>query len=200
MLPSTLAFTWSFSSWSLGKVDDYSFGTRQKRKLFPHYHPPTWLGNSFLPVRGSPHTGPGCYTAADVSIHLPSVPCGRIHKCSDRKITLCVPSLSGCQHEKEPWSTTSCRANVWRPIVHPFPSPPNASCVLMQSLLHLYFQHPFELMSVSSCLVQPSGCLFHKHKFSCYRALKMEVTGIHRKSMYSSIQPDFFVKSLVLFV
>ncbi|XP_015860452.2 ciliary microtubule-associated protein 3 isoform X2 [Peromyscus maniculatus bairdii] len=49
----------------LRKVDDYSFGTRQKRKLFPHYHPPTWLGNSFLPVRGSPHTGPGCYTAAD---------------------------------------------------------------------------------------------------------------------------------------
>lgn len=27
----------------------------------------------------------------------------------------------------------------------------------------------------------------------------MEVTGIHRKSMYSSIQPDFFAKSLVLF-
>ncbi|NP_001186957.1 ciliary microtubule-associated protein 3 isoform a [Mus musculus] len=47
-----------------GKVNNYSFGTRQARKLFPHYHPPTWLGNLYLPLRGMPHTGPGCYAAA----------------------------------------------------------------------------------------------------------------------------------------
>ncbi|XP_028611506.1 protein pitchfork isoform X1 [Grammomys surdaster] len=47
-----------------GKVNNYSFGTRQARKIFPHYHPPTWLGNMYLPLRGMPHTGPGCYAAA----------------------------------------------------------------------------------------------------------------------------------------
>lgn len=46
------------------KVNNYSFGTRQARKLFPHYYPPTWLGNAYLPLRGLPHTGPGCYAAA----------------------------------------------------------------------------------------------------------------------------------------
>ncbi|XP_040608029.1 protein pitchfork isoform X2 [Mesocricetus auratus] len=55
-------FLWNFDH---GKVNNYSFGTRQQRKLFPHYHPPTWLGNKFLPLRGSPHTGPGCYTETD---------------------------------------------------------------------------------------------------------------------------------------
>uniref|UniRef100_A0A8C2QGP4 Ciliary microtubule associated protein 3 n=1 Tax=Cricetulus griseus TaxID=10029 RepID=A0A8C2QGP4_CRIGR len=55
-------FFWDFD---YGKPDDYSFGTRQQRQLFPHSHPPTWLGNKFLPLRGMPHTGPGCYTASD---------------------------------------------------------------------------------------------------------------------------------------
>ncbi|CAO2599610.1 Protein pitchfork [Lemmus lemmus] len=58
----THPFFWNFN---LGKAGDYSFGTCQQRKLFPHYHPPTWLGNKFLPLRGSPHTGPGCYSATD---------------------------------------------------------------------------------------------------------------------------------------
>uniref|UniRef100_M3XYZ6 Uncharacterized protein n=1 Tax=Mustela putorius furo TaxID=9669 RepID=M3XYZ6_MUSPF len=44
----------------------YPFGTRQQRKLFPHYHPQNLLGNKFLPLRGAPHRGPGCYIAEDV--------------------------------------------------------------------------------------------------------------------------------------
>ena len=50
---------------------NYSFGTCQQRKLFPHSHPPNLLGNKFLPLRGVPHRGPGCYIAEDVSIHFP---------------------------------------------------------------------------------------------------------------------------------
>ncbi|XP_030724877.2 ciliary microtubule-associated protein 3-like [Globicephala melas] len=42
-----------------------SFGTCQRRKLFPHFHPPNLLGNKFLPLRGVPHRGPGCYIAED---------------------------------------------------------------------------------------------------------------------------------------
>ncbi|XP_051021634.1 protein pitchfork isoform X2 [Acomys russatus] len=49
----------------LRKVDIYSFGTRQQRKIFPHYYPATWFGNKYIPLRGSPHTGPGCYAATD---------------------------------------------------------------------------------------------------------------------------------------
>ncbi|XP_053447525.1 protein pitchfork [Nycticebus coucang] len=52
----------------IGKVEsvpEYSFGTRQQRKLFPHSHPPNFFGNKFLPLRGSPHTGPGCYMPED---------------------------------------------------------------------------------------------------------------------------------------
>ncbi|KAM5202245.1 ciliary microtubule-associated protein 3 isoform 2-T2 [Hipposideros larvatus] len=39
----------------------YSFGTCQPKKIFPHYHPPNYLGNKFVPLRGEPHRGPGCY-------------------------------------------------------------------------------------------------------------------------------------------
>ncbi|XP_006149646.1 protein pitchfork isoform X2 [Tupaia chinensis] len=46
-------------------VHNYSFGTRQQRKLFPYYHAPNFLGNKFLPIRGSPHRGPGCYLPED---------------------------------------------------------------------------------------------------------------------------------------
>ncbi|CAK7303378.1 Protein pitchfork [Vulpes lagopus] len=45
---------------------NYPFGTSQPRKLFPHHHPPSLLGNKFLPLRGAPHRGPGCYIAEDV--------------------------------------------------------------------------------------------------------------------------------------
>ncbi|XP_008570120.1 PREDICTED: protein pitchfork [Galeopterus variegatus] len=45
--------------------NNYSFGTRQQRKLFPHYHAPNLLGNKFLPLRGSPRRGPGCYILED---------------------------------------------------------------------------------------------------------------------------------------
>ncbi|XP_060056973.1 ciliary microtubule-associated protein 3 isoform X2 [Erinaceus europaeus] len=41
---------------------NYPFGTCQQRKLFPHYYPLTFFGNKFVPLRGSPHRGPGCYT------------------------------------------------------------------------------------------------------------------------------------------
>lgn len=50
---------------------DYSFGTCQQRKLFPHFSPPSLLGNKFLPLRGAPHLGPGCYLTEDVSMHVP---------------------------------------------------------------------------------------------------------------------------------
>ncbi|XP_062963218.1 ciliary microtubule-associated protein 3 isoform X2 [Cynocephalus volans] len=45
--------------------NNYSFGTCQQRKLFPHYHAPNLLGNKFLPLRGSPRRGPGCYILED---------------------------------------------------------------------------------------------------------------------------------------
>uniref|UniRef100_A0A8C9P119 Protein pitchfork n=1 Tax=Spermophilus dauricus TaxID=99837 RepID=A0A8C9P119_SPEDA len=38
-----------------------SFGSCQPRRLFPHFYPPNRMGNNFLPLRGFPHTGPGCY-------------------------------------------------------------------------------------------------------------------------------------------
>lgn len=43
----------------------YSFGTCQHRKLFPSAHPLTLIGHKFLPLRGVPHRGPGCYSAED---------------------------------------------------------------------------------------------------------------------------------------
>ncbi|KAM5256078.1 ciliary microtubule-associated protein 3 [Ctenodactylus gundi] len=54
--------SWAARTMCLGKagtVDNYSFGSRQQRKLFPLHHPPNRLGNKFLPLRGWPHTGPG---------------------------------------------------------------------------------------------------------------------------------------------
>ncbi|XP_016781219.2 ciliary microtubule-associated protein 3 isoform X1 [Pan troglodytes] len=49
--------------WNFGNdaADNYPFGTCQQRKLFPHFHPPNLIGNKFVPLRGSPHRGPGCY-------------------------------------------------------------------------------------------------------------------------------------------
>uniref|UniRef100_A0A8C3VN55 Protein pitchfork n=1 Tax=Catagonus wagneri TaxID=51154 RepID=A0A8C3VN55_9CETA len=44
---------------------NYSFGTCQQRKLFPHFYPPNLLGNKFVPLRGAPHRGPGCYITED---------------------------------------------------------------------------------------------------------------------------------------
>ncbi|KAM8780274.1 ciliary microtubule-associated protein 3 [Rhynchonycteris naso] len=41
---------------------NYSFGTYQHKKIFPHDYPHNFLGNKFLPLRGAPHRGPGCYT------------------------------------------------------------------------------------------------------------------------------------------
>ncbi|KAM8951104.1 ciliary microtubule-associated protein 3 [Lycaon pictus] len=59
----THPFLWNFANESLV---NYPFGTSQPRKLFPHHHPPSLLGNKFLPLRGAPHRGPGCYIAEDV--------------------------------------------------------------------------------------------------------------------------------------
>ncbi|KAM8932098.1 ciliary microtubule-associated protein 3-like isoform 3-T3 [Lycaon pictus] len=64
---------------------NYPFGTSQPRKLFPHHHPPSLLGNKFLPLRGAPHRGPGCYIAEDDMMLYPSMyqaenPQEQIHK------------------------------------------------------------------------------------------------------------------------
>ncbi|XP_029804525.1 protein pitchfork isoform X2 [Suricata suricatta] len=59
-----------------GKADtlaNYSFGTCQQRKIFPQYHPPSLLGNKFLPLRGEPHRGPGCYIAEDDMMLYPGM-------------------------------------------------------------------------------------------------------------------------------
>ncbi|XP_021573668.1 protein pitchfork [Carlito syrichta] len=57
-------------------VGNYSFGTRQQRQLFPLYHPPDLTGNKFLPLRGSPHRGPGCYVSDryDLAYNLSKIP------------------------------------------------------------------------------------------------------------------------------
>ncbi|XP_008513444.1 ciliary microtubule-associated protein 3 isoform X3 [Equus przewalskii] len=56
-----------------------SFGTRQQRKLFPHFHPPNFLGNKFLPLRGAPHRGPGSYMADmhGLAYNLSKIPTSR---------------------------------------------------------------------------------------------------------------------------
>ncbi|XP_004689554.1 PREDICTED: protein pitchfork [Condylura cristata] len=43
----------------------YPFGSSQHRKIFPAAHPLTLLGHKFLPLRGAPHRGPGCYFSED---------------------------------------------------------------------------------------------------------------------------------------
>nr|XP_060477322.1 ciliary microtubule-associated protein 3 [Panthera onca] len=61
-------------------LDNYSFGTCQQRKLFPQYYPPNLLGNKFIPLRGAPHRGPGCYIAEDMyglAYNLSRIPTSR---------------------------------------------------------------------------------------------------------------------------
>ncbi|KAB0359878.1 hypothetical protein FD754_004034 [Muntiacus muntjak] len=62
MLQITQPFLWDFDHEPLL---NYSFGTCQHRKIFPHFHPPNLLGNKFPPIRGAPNRGPGCYIAED---------------------------------------------------------------------------------------------------------------------------------------
>uniref|UniRef100_A0A2K5EVA2 Ciliary microtubule associated protein 3 n=1 Tax=Aotus nancymaae TaxID=37293 RepID=A0A2K5EVA2_AOTNA len=50
-------------------ADNYCFGTCQQSKLFPHFHPPNVIGNKFVPLRGSPHRGPGCYLPDEMTPH-----------------------------------------------------------------------------------------------------------------------------------
>ncbi|XP_005860078.1 PREDICTED: protein pitchfork isoform X1 [Myotis brandtii] len=45
-----------------GPVVQHPFGTGEEKKIFPYFHPHNLLGNKFLPLRGAPHRGPGCYT------------------------------------------------------------------------------------------------------------------------------------------
>nr|XP_045367620.1 protein pitchfork-like isoform X2 [Camelus bactrianus] len=52
---------------------NYSFGTRQQRKLFPHFHPPSLLGNKFLPLSGVSHRGPGYYIPEDDTTPYPGM-------------------------------------------------------------------------------------------------------------------------------
>ncbi|XP_010991781.1 ciliary microtubule-associated protein 3 isoform X1 [Camelus dromedarius] len=59
---------------------NYSFGTRQQRKLFPHFHPPSLLGNKFLPLSGVSHRGPGYYIPEDkygLAYNLSKIPTSR---------------------------------------------------------------------------------------------------------------------------
>ncbi|XP_007076446.2 protein pitchfork isoform X1 [Panthera tigris] len=73
----TQPFLWKFAYDSL---DNYSFGTCQQRKLFPQYYPPNLLGNKFIPLRGAPHRGPGCYIAEDMyglAYNLSRIPTSR---------------------------------------------------------------------------------------------------------------------------
>uniref|UniRef100_A0A5F4W898 Ciliary microtubule associated protein 3 n=1 Tax=Callithrix jacchus TaxID=9483 RepID=A0A5F4W898_CALJA len=60
----------------LDTADNYCFGTCQQRKLFPHCHPPNLIGNKFVPLRGSPHRGPGCYLpeAYGLAYNLSKIP------------------------------------------------------------------------------------------------------------------------------
>lgn len=127
----------------------------------------------------------------------PSVSYGRIHTCSGRKITLCVAFFLGPHMRRSPGSATSCRASMSRTVIQHFPFPtkckPCLSVIPAPSLL------PTSLWADVGffCLVQSPGCLFLKSKFNCYRTLKMEGTGIHRHSIYSSVQPHFSAKLLV---
>ncbi|XP_004380469.1 ciliary microtubule-associated protein 3 [Trichechus manatus latirostris] len=54
-----------FSFGEAESLINYSFGTCQQRKVFPCYNPPDLMGNKFLPLRGVPHRGPGCYVTED---------------------------------------------------------------------------------------------------------------------------------------
>ncbi|XP_058159036.1 ciliary microtubule-associated protein 3 isoform X2 [Dasypus novemcinctus] len=58
----TQPFLWEFTHETL---IDCPFGTCQQRKLFPNYRPTSLLGNKFLPLRGAPNRGPGCYITED---------------------------------------------------------------------------------------------------------------------------------------
>ncbi|XP_054190427.1 ciliary microtubule-associated protein 3 isoform X4 [Homo sapiens] len=68
--------------WNFGNdaADNYPFGTCQQRKLFPHFHPPNLIGNKFVPLRGSPHRGPGCYFSDEMTPHA-----GRYQKVSPQQ-------------------------------------------------------------------------------------------------------------------
>ncbi|XP_035108346.1 ciliary microtubule-associated protein 3 isoform X1 [Callithrix jacchus] len=66
-------YIWDFDN---DTADNYCFGTCQQRKLFPHCHPPNLIGNKFVPLRGSPHRGPGCYLpeAYGLAYNLSKIP------------------------------------------------------------------------------------------------------------------------------
>ncbi|KAM7053675.1 ciliary microtubule-associated protein 3 [Molossus nigricans] len=58
----------------------YPFGTCQQKKIFPYSYPYNFLGNKFLPLRGAPHRGPGCYTTEnryDWVYNLSKIPTSR---------------------------------------------------------------------------------------------------------------------------
>ncbi|XP_006899409.1 PREDICTED: protein pitchfork [Elephantulus edwardii] len=44
---------------------NYSFGSCQKREVFPFYTPSDLMGNKYPPLRGVPHRGPGRYITED---------------------------------------------------------------------------------------------------------------------------------------
>ncbi|XP_028009856.1 protein pitchfork isoform X2 [Eptesicus fuscus] len=65
-------FLWNFEDQysDTRHVVQHPFGTGEEKKIFPHFHPHNLLGNKFLPLRGAPHRGPGCYTTdTDLTPH-----------------------------------------------------------------------------------------------------------------------------------
>lgn len=129
------------------------FGTCQQRKLFPHFHPPNFLGNKFLPLRGVPHRGPGCYIADDVSIHLPLVGLSsglpKVALVCGRKALWDLWSLRS-QHKKEPWTSETRSQGQCQKLKDLF----SALCVSTKCKLLLHIT----LSIVPSPLASPKVC------------------------------------------
>ncbi|XP_074044512.1 ciliary microtubule-associated protein 3 [Macrotis lagotis] len=50
--------------WDISEAQlKYCFGSCQTKKIFPFHYPPNRLGNAYVPLRGAPHRGPGCYNS-----------------------------------------------------------------------------------------------------------------------------------------
>lgn len=69
-------------AWELSEAQmRNSFGSCQRRKVFPFIQPPDRLGNEYLPMRGEPQRGPGTYNNGERSTLLYNL----IHKPESKK-------------------------------------------------------------------------------------------------------------------